>query len=98
MIILTKAMTVMGAEESPRVNLAWLGYLNLPKASLKAGERVTPSSPLKWNEWKDDEVEPISWIPRHEGYVDVYGRSLKVLPQGPDPKTLPRRMRHQLNP
>lgn len=90
--------SLFAKEEVKSKSLAWLGYLKLPKPMLKAQEKVKHTRPLLWSAWKEDEGGKIDWIPRHKGYVNVLGQSLKVLPKGPDPKTLSRRQRHQLKP
>ena len=89
-------MAMASGEEED--SLAWLGYLHLPEKKLVAKKKVQPTIPLKWREWKEEGGGEIDWIPRYDGYVNILGRSLKVLPKGPDPKTLTRRERHQLNP
>ena len=94
-MILLGSLGLMGEEE--RKSLAWLGHLRLPKTMLVEKKTVQPTSPFKWKNWSDHENEEIDWIPRHKGYVNVLGRSLKVLPKGVDPVTLSRRKRHQAN-
>jgi hypothetical protein len=79
-------------------SLAWLGYLRLPKPILEAKKTVRPTPPLSWKAWTLDEGGEIKWIPRYKGYVNIVGKSLKVLPKGPDPTTLTRRQRHQEGP
>ena len=50
-------------EKGAHHDLAWLGYLNLPKAKIVPSNLLTLKKPLELKSWKIEEEATLSWLP-----------------------------------